>query len=131
MKNIVGIVISLIYIGLVMVAGKFFEKAGKEASRKFIHIMLANWWIIAMCFFDNVYWACSLPLCFILVNYLSYKKNLISVIERDSKEEGLGTVYYAITLFFLAISICFSLISASPDNTNNFTPDSTAYSITL
>ncbi len=103
MKNIIGIIISLVYIGLVLVAGKFFEKAGKEASRKFIHIMLANWWIIAMCFFDNVFWACSLPLCFILVNYLSYKRNLISVMERDSKEEGLGTVYYAITLFLLAI----------------------------
>ena len=103
MKNIIGIVVSIIYIGLVILAGKFFEKAGKEASRKFIHIMLANWWFIAMCFFDNVFWACSLPFCFIIVNYLSYKKNLISVMERDSKEEGLGTVYYAVTLFLLAI----------------------------
>ena len=103
MKNVWGVVISLLYIGLVMIAGKFFQKAGKEASRKFIHIMLSNWWIIAMCFFEHVFWACSLPFCFIIINYISYKKNLISVIERDTKEEGLGTVYYAITLFLLAI----------------------------
>ena len=30
MKNIIGIIISLVYIGLVLVAGKFFEKAGKK-----------------------------------------------------------------------------------------------------
>ena len=40
--NIIGIIASYLYVGLVIAGGKIFEKKGKEASRKFIHIMLGN-----------------------------------------------------------------------------------------
>ena len=68
MKNVYGLLISLLYIGLVIGISRLFTRAGKEASRKFIHIMLANWWIIAMVFFDNVYVACVLPAVFLIFN---------------------------------------------------------------
>ena len=104
MKNIVGIVLSYVFIALIIIAAKFFEKAGKEASRKFIHIMLSNWWFLAMYFFDNVIWASLVPLSFVIINYLSYKKDIIKVMEREETEkDGLGTVYYAISLFLIAI----------------------------
>jgi len=104
MKNVIGLVATYVFIAIVILSAKFFEKAGKEATRKYIHIMLSNWWFIAMYFFDNVIWASIGPVSFIIINYISYKKNLISVMERDSKEEdGLGTVYYAISLFLIAI----------------------------
>ena len=104
MKNVVGIVLSYVFIALIIVAAKFFEKAGKEASRKFIHIMLSNWWFLAMYFFDNVIWASIVPLSFVVINYLSYKKDLIKVMEREEEnKDGLGTVYYAISLFLIAI----------------------------
>lgn len=104
MRNIVGFILSYVFIAIIIVAAKFFEKAGKEASRKFIHIMLCNWWFLAMYFFDNVIWASIVPLSFVIINYISYKKNLIAVMERDETEkDGLGTVYYALSLFLLAI----------------------------
>ena len=104
MKNIAGIVLSYVFIAIIIVAAKFFEKAGKEASRKFIHIMLANWWFLAMFFFDNVIWASIVPLSFVIINYVSYKKDLIHVMERDEEnKDGLGTVYYALSLFLIAI----------------------------
>lgn len=104
MKNILGIVVSYVFIAIVIVGAKFFEKAGKEASRKFIHIALANWWFIAMYFFDNVILLSIVPLSFVVINYISYKKNLISVMERDEEEkDGLGTVYYALALLILCI----------------------------
>lgn len=106
MNNIFGIIVSIIFIGIIFVAAKLFEKAGKEASRKFIHIMLSNWWIIAMVFFDNVFSAALLPALFIVINYASYKMDIIKVMERNEGEENkdsLGTVYYAISLFILAI----------------------------
>lgn len=106
MNNIFGIIVSLIFIGIIFVSAKLFEKAGKEASRKFIHIMLSNWWIIAMVFFDNVFAAALLPAFFIVINYASYKMDIIKVMERNEGEENkdsLGTVYYAVTLFILAI----------------------------
>lgn len=100
--NIIGIIASYLYVGLVIVGGKLFEKRGKEASRKFIHIMLGNWWIIAMHFFTNVWSAIFVPLTFVVINYLSYKKNIIKVMERD-EQDGFGTVYYAVALLILAI----------------------------
>ena len=104
MMNLWGIIASYVYIFLVIIGAKFFERLGEEASRKFIHIMLGNWWIIAMIFFDNVIWAAFVPATFVIINYVSYKKNIISVMERqDNEEEGLGTVYYALTLFILSV----------------------------
>ena len=102
MKNILGIVLSYVFIAIIIVAAKFFEKAGKEASRKFIHIMLGNWWIIAMYFFTNVWFAIFVPATFVIINYLSYKNDIIKVMERD-EQDGLGTVYYAVALLILAI----------------------------
>ena len=99
MKNIIGIIISFIYIGILMIAAKYFEKFDKEASRKFIHILLANWWLIAMAFFDNLVWAMIPPIAFVVINFISYKGNVIKVMERDNeKQDGLGTVYFAISL---------------------------------
>lgn len=100
--NWLGILISYIYISLVIVGAKIFEKKGKEVSRKFIHIMLGNWWFIAMFFFTNVWFAIFVPATFVIINYLSYKKNIIKIMERDA-QDGLGTVYYAVTLLILVI----------------------------
>lgn len=102
MNNILGIVVSYLYIALVIVGAKIFEKRGEEVSRKFVHIMLGNWWIIAMYFFTNVLFAAFVPATFVIINYLSYKKNLIKVMEREN-QDGFGTVYYAIALFVMAI----------------------------
>lgn len=107
MRNVFGLVISFVFIAIVIASAKLFEKAGKEASRKYIHIVLSNWWIIAMVFFDSPYWAMIGPVVFVFVNYASYKFNIIKSMERDEEErDGLGTVYYAITLLVLAI-LCF------------------------
>lgn len=106
MNNVFGLIISILYVGIIIISAKVFEKAGKEASRKYIHIMLSNWWIIAMVFFDNLLWAAAAPAIFVVVNYLSYKKGIIKVMERDesdSNKESLGTVYYALTLLILAL----------------------------
>lgn len=107
MRNVFGLIISILYLGIVIVSAKIFEKAGKEASRKYIHIFASNWWIIVMIFFDNVYWVAVGPLIFVFINYASYKFNIIKAMEREESErDGMGTVYYAITIFILAI-VCF------------------------
>ena len=106
MNNIFGIIVSILYVGIIIASAKVFEKAGKEASRKYIHIMLSNWWIIAMVFFDNMFWAAAAPAIFVIINYLSYKKGIIKVMERDDSDdnkESLGTVYYALSLLILAL----------------------------
>lgn len=104
MRNIIGIIVSYIFIFLIILSAKMFEKSGKEATRKYIHIMLCNWWFIASYFFNNVFWASIVPLTFVIINYISYQKGIIDIMEREkSKQDGLGTVYYAISLFILSI----------------------------
>lgn len=104
MRNLFGEIISFVFIAIVLISAKLFEKAGKEASRKYIHIVLSNWWIIAMVFFDSPIWASIGPITFVFVNFASYKFNLIKSMERDEEEkDGLGTVYYALTLLILSI----------------------------
>ena len=44
LKNILGIVVSYIFVFGVIALSKLVEKKGKEASRKFIHITLCGWW---------------------------------------------------------------------------------------
>lgn len=100
--NLLGIIVSYLYIGVVIIIAKVFNKKGTEFSRKFIHIMLGNWWFIAMYFFTNVWFAMFVPISFVIINYVSYKKNLIKVMERE-ENDGIGTVYYAVALFVLTI----------------------------
>lgn len=102
MNNLIGMLVSCLYVSLVIIGARVFEKRAKEASRKFIHIMLGNWWFIAMYYFTNMWVAAILPSAFIVINYISYKTNLIKVMERD-KKDGLGTVYYACSLLILVI----------------------------
>lgn len=111
MQNIIGILMSFLFVGIVIAIATLLEKSGKlgsEGSRKFIHIGVSNWWIIAMIYFKTGIAASIVPAIFILLNYISYKKNLISSMERGGGLEDLGTVYYAISLTILAF-ITFSI----------------------
>lgn len=103
MNNIIGLIVASIYILVIFLTSKLFEKKGKEVTRKYIHIMLSNIWFISMVFFDNYIIAAILPMLFVIINSLSYKFNLIKIMEREDKKEGIGTVYYAISLTVLSL----------------------------
>ena len=106
MNNIYGIIFSFIFVAVVLGISTLLSSKGVikgEGSRKFIHIGVCNWWIIAMVFFDNPFYAALVPGVFIAVNYMSYKKQLIKAMERNGDKKDLGTVYYAVSLFILAL----------------------------
>ncbi|NTW61317.1 DUF92 domain-containing protein [Candidatus Saccharibacteria bacterium] len=105
-RNTLGIILSFVFIGVIIATSSFLQKRrllDEEGSRKFIHIGVSNWWFILILFFDNVWLACIPPIVFILLNYASYKLNLIKAMERD-KQTSLGTVYYPISLLILVIA---------------------------
>lgn len=101
--HIMGIIVSFIYVFSVIFLAKFLERFGKEASRKAVHILVCNWWLLAMGFFDSPIWAAVVPACFVVLNYLSYRFQLFSSMERGAGKGDLGTVYYAISLLVLAL----------------------------
>lgn len=103
---ILGIIISFVYIiGIIVIASILNSKQiiSREGSRKFIHILLANWWFIAMYYFKTPFSAAIVPGIFVVLNYLSYKKDIIEAMEREKEEDTLGTVYYAISLLVLSL----------------------------
>ena len=103
LQNTLGSIVSFIYVFAVIFLAGFLERFGKEASRKTVHILVANWWLIAMIFFKTPLWAAFVPACFVLLNTLSYRFNLFSAMERGEGRGDLGTVYYAISLLILAL----------------------------
>lgn len=97
-----GVLYGFILIFVVIGLSTFFQKKAwlsDEGARKFIHVGVSNWIIIPVVFIDNVFLALIAPIVFIVVNYLSYRFDLIKAMERDQKSRNdLGTVYYAISL---------------------------------
>ena len=90
-------------LGLTMVLKKA-TNADAEVSRKIIHVSVAFAWIpMYLCFGTS--WHLPVPTAvFILLNYISYKKNLFAAMERtDESKKSLGTVYYAISMTFMAV----------------------------
>ena len=106
--NLLGIILSFIYVFIILGLSTLLQKRGlsTEGSRKLVHIGVSNWWLIAMACFNNVVWASVVPAVFIVLNAISYRKDLFSTMERHEGKGDLGTVYYPISLLVLTI-LCF------------------------
>lgn len=102
MNNLIGVIVSTVYIVLVLATSKFFTRFGEEASRKYVHILLCNIWIIYLIFIDSMAVACILPAAFVVINILSYKFKLLKTMERE-QNDGFGTVYYAISILLTVL----------------------------
>ncbi len=102
-RDVLGLIVSFAFVFLVIGLSRPLERRGKEGSRKFVHVMVSNWWIIAMVFFDSPGFAVVAPAVFVVLNYLSYRLGLFSSMERHEGRRDLGTVYYAISLVVLSL----------------------------
>ncbi len=102
--NITGLLISYILLFIMFIIAIIFPifPLRNETIRKLVHIGMSNWWIIALLFFDNYFYALIPPFTFIILNYLSYRFNLIKSIERKDKSD-LGTIYYPLSFFILIL----------------------------
>lgn len=106
MNNIAGIIISFLFTFSIIGISTIMTKQGvlsRENSRKFVHIGVSNWWIIAMIFFDNPIYAAIPPGCFVFLNYIAYRKSIFKVMEGERNKKDLGTVYFAVSLLILTL----------------------------
>lgn len=106
MRTLVGIGLSNLYMLILIGLSSYFKERNfmdREGTRKFVHILAVNWWLIAMVFFDSTVTAAIMPVLFILVNAYSYKKQIFTSIERGEGAKDLGTVYYSLSLLILAV----------------------------
>ncbi|MDR2898922.1 MAG: DUF92 domain-containing protein [Clostridiales bacterium] len=105
-SDVLGIIMSLVYINIALLCATVLKRAGilkSEGSRKFIHISVSGFWVIAMIMFKSPMYAAVVPAVFIAVNTISLKFNLIKAMERPVVQQSIGTVYFAVSLFILAI----------------------------
>ena len=102
----VGIAVSFVYVLLVIGLSTVLLQRGAihgEASRKTIHILVSNWWLIAMWAFRSPWWAALGPAAFVVISYASYRFRIFAAMEREGGREDLGTVWYAVSLLVLAL----------------------------
>ena len=75
-------------------------------SRKFIHISVSHWWLLAMQFHTRALYAAIGPVTFIVFNWIAYRRNLPAAIQDPEYRRNLGTVYFPISLLILVL-LCY------------------------
>lgn len=103
-NSIIGMGLSISFVFIVIIISEILKRTvnlGIEATRKFIHIGVSHWWIIAMIFIPDIKYAAVPPILFIILNYISYKRSLFGSMERKEGTSDLGTVYFPIALLVL------------------------------
>jgi len=98
-----GYFVIYLYISMLLLIAYVLNKQFKVRliiTRKFVHIMVSFTWLLLYYFMDSTIHILIPPLSFIALNYISYKRNIFKGIE---DRESLGTVYYPISVFIMAL----------------------------
>ena len=72
--NLLGLLISYGYVFGILLMGEGIRKLWQlspEFTRKFVHIGVGNWYILALLLFTSKVYALIPPLTFIVLNYAS------------------------------------------------------------
>jgi phytol kinase len=103
--DIGGIVATIVFVFVVIGFAELIRRQFSFSSnftRKVIHVGVGNWIFLWPFAFDNWYAILVPPALFVVLNYVSYRRELFKAMERREKAGGLGTVYYAISLTIIA-----------------------------
>lgn len=102
----IGYIITFLWVFAVMgiaQAAKGLCKAPGEASRKIVHVLVAFAWIPMYICFGSSWHLLVPPLCFVVLNYISLKRNVFSMMERENADKkSYGTVFYAVSMTIMA-----------------------------
>ncbi len=108
--------LALVFIVMICVQKLF--RLSVEVSRKITHILIGFTWVILYRFFilppEVAAWELLvMPVSFIVINSLSYRYKIFTMIEREGENNHPGTVYYAVAmtvLLFLTIPFPFLVV---------------------
>ncbi len=98
-----ALLLAFVYVSLVLAMGEGLRRLfclSVEFTRKFVHIAVGMIAFPLVLLFRDWYLAIIPPLVFILVNYLSYRRQIFKGIETGEKNQ-LGTVYFPISFSIL------------------------------
>ncbi len=99
-----GIIVSFGYMFSLIIISKLMNAKQIEYSRKFVHILSSNWWLISMYYFEEVWQPLFITCCFLIVNLINYKFQLpiFSSIKRKNRQE-FGEISYSLSMILLVI----------------------------
>ena len=109
MHNWIGIIVSFGFVfGILGIAQLLagVRLLSPPMTRKFVHIGVSHWWIIAVPFFDSLAYAIVGPVVFIVLNAISLRRNLFTAMEmprEPGKPFNLGTVFFPVSLLILVL----------------------------
>ncbi len=100
-----GYIYIYLYIFFIIGIATLLYKKGKGTyTRKIIHIGVSFSYLIFYKYFGASIHLIIVPITFVIINYLSYKKGIFKSMEEVS---SFGTVYYALSCLILAITTYF------------------------
>lgn len=111
MNNVLAVVLSFIYIFAVIGVAEGLRRAfglPAEFTRKVVHIGVGMWAFGTAALFTNKWFAIIPPVVFIVLNYISYRRNVFAAMEVADKS-NLGTVYFPVA--FAAVILLFFDVS--------------------
>jgi phytol kinase len=97
------LVLAFVYVSVVLAMGEGLRRLLRlsvEFTRKFVHVAVGMIAFPLVLLFLDWYLAIIPPLVFILVNYLSYRRQIFQGMETGEKNQ-LGTVYFPISFSIL------------------------------
>jgi len=109
MDIFLGYLFTYLYVFLLLGISALLKKVfhvNSEATRKVVHIGCGFSWFIMAYFFKTSWHLLIPPITFVILNYISYKKNTFSGMEREDKS-SMGTVFYPISMTIMSAYTVF------------------------
>lgn len=103
-----GYVLTYAYLLLILLIANVLNekfKINKFITRKIVHIGVSFCFLIMYYYFQYTFHMFIPPLTFIILNYLSYKKNIFKGME---DENSFGTICYPISVFIMSLLTYFN-----------------------
>ena len=97
-QNLIGLTVSYIYVFSIIGISEGLRKwrgYSVDFTRKFVHIGVGMWAFGTVLLFENKVFAIIPPLSFVLINYISYRRDTFKAMETGERGQ-LGTVYFPI-----------------------------------
>ncbi len=104
-QDCLGLIISYAFVFAAIFAAEGLRKwrnLSIDFTRKFIHIAVGMWSVGTVLLFKHWYFAVIPPLSFVVINYISYRRETFKAME-TSEPGNLGTVYFPISFALIIV----------------------------
>ncbi|OHT00472.1 dolichol kinase [Tritrichomonas foetus] len=111
--NVLGVIYSYIFVVSTIVIAFIISRwtnASSEFIRKFVHILVSNWWFIYAYYFTDVVYSIVVPVTFIIANAAATFLNWTDLLRLTERVRNYGLIYFPISLTILSILHSYSYI---------------------